>query len=348
MNTNKKKALILGINGQDSSYLAEFLLEKGYEVHGTIRRSSISNTKRIDHIFHKLKIHYSDVTDSLSIDNIIHKVKPDEVYSLAAQSQVQISFEIPNYTSQVDAIGTLNILEAVRKHCHKSKLYFAGTSELFGGMDYNRPETGYTEKSQFHPRSPYGVAKLYGYWICKNYKESYNMFICNGLLFNHGSPRRTHNFIEKKMVDALAPMKYKHENSLSITPLTIGNLYSKRDIGYSKEYVEGMWMMLQQDKPDDYVLATGETYSIKEMIEICLKYLKLPFYWKGEGLEEKCYLDNGNEDIVLVEIDERYFRPAEVDILLGDATKAKKELGWEPKTRLPQLLEIMIDDVLNK
>jgi len=345
-----KIILIFGITGQTGSYLAEFLLEKGYEIHGIIRRSSSFNTGRINHIYNdpNLKLHFGDITDAQSVDDVIFKIKPDEIYVLAAQSHVKVSFEIPNYTGQVDAIGTLNILEAVRKHCPLSKIYFAGTSELFGGMEYNRPEKGYTEKSPFHPRSPYGVAKLYGYWICKNYKESYNMFICNGILFNHSSSRRGQTFVEKKIVDALVNIKNKFYNHLPITSLKLGNLYAKRDIGYAKEYAEGMYMMLQQNYPDDYILATGETYSIKEMVEICLNYLNIPFYWKGEDLNEKCYLNIENyENHILVEIDERYFRPAEVDLLLGDATKAKNVLGWEPKTKLPELLKLMIDDVLN-
>jgi GDPmannose 4,6-dehydratase len=339
----KKIALITGITGQDGSYLAELLLEKGYEVHGIIRRCSSFNTHRIEHIYDKLKLHYGDVTDALNIDDIVFKIKPDEIYSLAAQSHVKVSFEIPNYTSQVDGIGTLNILEAVRKHCPTCKLYFAGTSELYGGMEYNRPDTGYTEDSTFHPRSPYGVAKLYGFWICKNYKESYNMFICNGILFNHASPRRGQTFVEKKIVDALVSIKNSYVKGENINSLKLGNLYSKRDIGYAKEYVEGMYLMLQQDKPDDYVLSTGESYSIKNMVDLSLDYLNLPHYWKGEGLDEKCFIEGNSEPIV--EIDERYFRPSEVDFLLGDSTKAKTKLGWECKTKLPELLKIMINDV---
>lgn len=342
-----KKALITGITGQDGSYLAELLLEKGYEVHGIIRRSSSFNTGRIDHIYdnQNLKLHYGDVTDASNIDDILHKVKPDFLFSMAAQSHVKVSFEIPNYTTQVDAVGTLNILESARKHCPECKIYFSGTSELFGGLNYNRPEAGYNEESPFHPRSPYGVAKLYGYWICKNYKESYGMFISTGILFNHSSKKRGQTFVEKKIVDAIAPMKYKIDNSIDFKPLTLGNLYAKRDIGYAKEYVEAMILMLEQDTPDDFVLATGETYTIKDMVELSLNYLDIPFYWKGEGVNEKCYLD-GTETL-LVEIDEKYFRPAEVDLLIGDASKAKRILGWEPKTKLPDLLKLMIDDVLD-
>ena len=347
MSDIKSKALIFGITGQSGSYLAEFLLEKGYEVHGVKRRSSSFNTSRIDHIFNKLKLHYGDVTDALSVDNIIQNIKPDEIYNLSAQSHVKISFEMPSYTGQVDAIGTLNVIESSRKHRPDARIYQASTSELFGGMEYNRPITGYTEESPFHPRSPYSVAKLYGFWVCRNYKESYNQFICNGILFNHSSPRRGENFVEKKIVDALVRIvKDIRNDNKSNEILTLGNLYSKRDIGYAKEYVEGMWLMLQQDKPDDYVLATNETYTIKDMVNYSLDYLNIEYYWKGEGLEEKCY--QLNSDIVLVSIDEKYFRPAEVDFLLGDATKAKNILGWEAKTKLPDLLKIMIDDVLNK
>jgi GDPmannose 4,6-dehydratase len=266
---------------------------------------------------------------------------------LSAQSHVKISFEMPSYTGQVDAIGTLNVIESSRKHRPDARIYQASTSELFGGMEYNRPITGYTEESPFHPRSPYSVAKLYGFWICRNYKESYNQFICNGILFNHSSTRRGENFVEKKIVDALVRIVKDIRNDNKPNEiLTLGNLYSKRDIGYAKEYVEGMWLMLQQDKPDDYVLATNETYTIKDMVNYSLDYLNIEYYWKGEGLEEKCYQQD--TDIVLVSIDEKYFRPAEVDFLLGDATKAKNILGWEAKTKLPDLLKIMIDDVLKK
>jgi GDP-mannose 4,6-dehydratase len=261
------------------------------------------------------------------------------------------------YSYNTDVVkynGMVWCLEVENTHnflvIRNGKICFSGncTSELFGGMDYNRPETGYTEESAFHPRSPYSVAKLYGYWICKNYRESYNQFICNGILFNHTSPRRGENFVEKKIVDKLFQISdtliWKKDKTF--TPLTLGNLYSKRDIGYAKEYVEGMWLMLQQDKPDDYVLATNETYTIKDMVNYSLDYLNIEYYWKGEGLEEKCYQQD--TDIVLVSIDEKYFRPAEVDFLLGDATKAKNILGWEAKTKLPDLLKIMIDDVLKK
>ena len=336
----KKIGLIVGITGQDGSYLAELLLEKGYEVHGIIRRSSYPNTQRIDHIFERLHLHYGDVTDPVSLTSIISKVQPDEIYNLAAQSHVQISFELPYYTGQVDAIGTLNVLEAVRNHSAHSKIYFAGTSELFGGLEYNRPKNGYNEESTLHPRSPYGVAKLYGFWISKNYREAYNMFICNGILFNHGSPRRGVNFIEKKIADALSNIKLGKQDCLHI-----GNLYAKRDIGFAKEYVEGMWAMLQQNNPDDYILATGETYTIKEMINISASHLDMSLKWSGEGADETAIDIKTNK--LVVKIDPRYLRPSEVDLLIGNYSKAKKILGWEPKTKLPDLLKIMIDDNLN-
>lgn len=335
------KAFITGITGQDGSYLAELLLSKGYEVHGILRRSSSINTKRIDHIFNDLNLHYGDVTDASCVSNIISSVKPDEIYSLAAQSHVQISFEMPNYTGQVDGLGTLNILEAVKNHSPNSRVYFAGTSELYGGMEYNRPESGYDESSAFHPRSPYGVAKLYGFWISKNYRESYNMFICNGILFNHGSPRRGVNFIEKKIVSGLVGVKKNKQNCLNV-----GNLYSKRDLGYAKEYVEGMYLMLQQEKPDDYVLATGESYSVKEMIEITCSLLDMKINWKGEGLNEIGFDEKSNKEII--KIDKKYFRPAEVDFLIGNSSKAQKVLGWFPKTKTPELLKIMVSSELTE
>lgn len=338
---NQKTAIIFGITGQDGSYLAEFLLEKGYEVHGLIRRVSFPNTQRIDHIFDELHLHYGDVTDSLCISNLISKIKPDEIYDLAAQSHVHISFEAPLYTGQVDALGVLNVLEATRVHSPSTKIYFAGTSELYGGLEYNRPESGYNETSSFHPRSPYGVAKLYGFWISKNYREAYNMFICNGILFNHGSPRRGVNFIEKKITDALVNIKKGKQDVLSI-----GNLYAKRDIGFAKEYIEGMYLMLQKEKPDDYVLATNEAHTIKEMINISAKHLGLEIIWIGENEHEHAI--NKENHKTIVKIDKRYLRPSEVDLLIGDYSKAKLELGWEPKTKLPELLKIMIDDKLNE
>lgn len=341
-----KKALLTGITGQSGSHLSELLLEKGYEVHGIIRRTSTFNTGRIDHIFDKLKLHYGDVTDPLVISNLIAEIQPDEVYNLAAQSHVKVSFEIPYYTAQVDGLGTLAILEAVKNHCPKARVYQASTSELYGGMGYNMPETGYTEESKMHPRSPYGVAKLYGLWISKNYRESYGMHICNGILFNHEGERRGETFVTRKITLALAKIKNAIDNGLDFETLKLGNLYSKRDWGYAKDYVEGMWRMLQQESGDDYVLATGETHTIKEFVELACKECGWNINWVGEGVNEKGILDNG---LTIIEVDKKYYRPAEVNILLGDFTKAKKVLGWEPKTRFKELIRIMMEnDIKNE
>lgn len=344
---SNKIALISGITGMDGSHLAELLLEKGYEVHGIIRRTSTFNTDRIDHIFDKLKLHYGDVTDPLVISNLISQIQPDEVYNLAAQSHVKVSFEIPYYTAQVDGLGTLAILEAVKNHCPKTRIYQASTSELYGGMGYNMPDTGYTEESFMHPRSPYGVAKLYGLWITKNYRESYGMYISNGILFNHEGERRGETFVTRKITKALGVIKNHLDHHHTDFPiLKLGNLYSKRDWGYAKDYVEGMWMMLQQDEPGDYVLATNETHTIKEFVELACKECGWNINWIGEGINEKGILDNG---LTIIEIDERYYRPAEVDVLLGDYTKAKEKLGWNPKTKFNDLVKIMIQhDIKNE
>ena len=335
-----KIALITGITGMDGSHLAEILLEKGYEVHGVIRRTSTFNTNRIDHIFDRLKLHYGDVTDPLVISNLVAQIQPDEIYNLAAQSHVKVSFEIPYYTAQVDALGTLSILEAVRNHCQTAKIYQASTSELYGGMEYNMPKTGYTEESKMHPRSPYGVAKLYGLWITKNYRESYGMHISNGILFNHEGERRGETFVTRKITMALAKIKKAIDSGEDFKTLKLGNLYSKRDWGYAKDYVEAMWLMLQQDKPDDYVLATNETYTIKEFVEMACQECSWNINWIGEGINEKGVLDNG---LTIVEIDERYYRPSEVDVLLGDYSKANRILGWKPKTSIKELVKIMMD-----
>lgn len=330
-----KKALITGITGQDGSYLAELLLSKNYEVHGIIRRSSNFNTKRIEHLYNKLTLHYGDITDSLNIDNIISKIKPDEIYHLGAQSHVKVSFELPEYTGQVDALGTLRLLEAVKKHCPNSKIYNAVTSEMYGEVK----EIPQTENTPFNPRSPYGVAKVYSYWICKNYRESFNMFISNGILFNHESERRGDTFVTQKIVKGLVDViKNKKEK------LFLGNLYSKRDWGYAPDYVEGMWLMLQQEKSDDYVLATNKTYSIKQFVEECCKNLNIKYKWVGEGVDEK--LVDIEKNKVIIEIDKKYFRPSEVDLLIGDYSKAKKVLGWEPKTHFEELIKKMISGYL--
>jgi len=335
-----KKALITGITGQDGSYLAELLLSKGYEVHGIIRRSSSFNTQRIEHIYHQLKLHYGDVTDSIALDKLISDLKPDEIYNLSAQSHVAVSFEIPEYTGQVDALGVLKLLEAVKKHCPKTKIYQASTSELFGKVQ----EVPQKETTPFYPRSPYGVAKLYAFWICRNYRESYNLFISNGILFNHESERRGETFVTKKVTSGLVNWYKTGE------PVKLGNLDSKRDWGYAKEYVEVMYLMLQQDKPDDFVIATGEAHSNREFIEEAFKYLeKGKLTWIGSGVNEKGVDENGK---VVIEVDKKYFRPAEVDLLLGDATKAKNLLGWEAKTHFNDLIKIMmkhdLGDIIEK
>ena len=343
--SNKKIALVSGVTGMDGSHLAELLLEKGYEVHGIIRRTSTFNTGRIDHIFDQLNLHYGDLTDPLVISNLVSQIQPDEVYNLAAQSHVKVSFEIPYYTAQVDGLGTLAILEAVKNHCPKARIYQASTSELYGGMEWNMPITGYTEESIMHPRSPYGCAKMYGLWITKNYRESYGMHISNGILFNHEGERRGETFVTRKITMALAKIKKSIDGVNDFKTLKLGNLYSKRDWGYAKDYVEGMWLMLQQDNPDDYVLATGETHTIKEFVELACKECGWNINWVGDGVDEKGILDNG---ITIVEIDEKYYRPAEVDVLLGDYSKAKRVLGWEPKVKFEELVNIMMKSDLKK
>jgi GDPmannose 4,6-dehydratase len=330
----------------DGSHLAELLLEKDYEVHGIIRRTSTFNTGRINHIFDRLKLHYGDVTDPLVISNLISQIQPDEVYNLAAQSHVKVSFEIPYYTAQCDGLGTLAILEAVKNHCPKAKVYQASTSELYGGMGYNMPETGYTEVSPMHPRSPYGCAKMYALWITRNYRESYGMHISNGILFNHEGERRGETFVTRKITLGLAKIKkYIDEGRMDFPILRLGNLYSKRDWGHAKDFIEGMWMMLQQESGDDYVLATNKTHNIKEFIELACKECGWNINWIGEGVDEKGILDNG---ITIIEIDEKYYRPAEVNILLGDYSKAKNILGWEPKVKFEELVKIMMShDIKN-
>lgn len=326
-----KKAFITGVNGQDGSYLSELLLEKGYEVHGIIRRTSSFNTKKIDHILDKIHLHYGDVTDPISISNLISKIQPDEVYNLAAQSHVQVSFETPYYTGQVDAIGTLNILEAIKNHCPTAKFYQASTSELYGKVQ----ETPQKETTPFYPRSPYGVAKLYGFWIVKNYREAYNLFAVNGILFNHESPRRGITFVTRKIVSELIKIKNGDNKTLKL-----GNLDSIRDWGHAKEYVEGMWMMLQHNTPEDFVLATGKAYTVRDFVELTSKHLGYEIVWKGDGVDEKGYDNNSGK--LLIEIDEKYFRPSEVELLIGDPSKVKEILGWEAKIELKDLIEEMV------
>ena len=327
-----KTALITGITGQDGSYLAELLLEKGYEVHGIIRRASQINTQRIDHLYQNIKLHYGDLTDSTNIVRVIQKVQPDEIYNLGAQSHVKVSFEMPEYTADVDAMGTLRILEAVRLLGmeERVRIYQASTSELYGLVQ----EIPQRETTPFYPRSPYGVAKLYGYWITKNYREAYGMYACTGILFNHESPRRGETFVTRKITRALSKIS-KGEQEV----LELGNLNAKRDWGHAKDFVEAMWLMLQQDEPDDYVVATGVQYSVREFVEEAAPYFGMEIAWEGEGLDEVGYdVRTGNKVIV---VNPKYFRPAEVETLLGDATRAKEKLGWEPRTSFKQLVEDM-------
>ncbi len=339
MKKNKKIALITGITGQDGSYLAEFLLDKGYEVHGIIRRSSSFNTGRIDHIFQdpheigkKLILHYGDLSDGSNISRLLEKIKPDEIYHLGAQSHVRISFDIPEYTADVTGLGTLRILDAIKESGIKTKFYQASSSEMFGLVQ----EIPQKETTPFHPRSPYGCAKVFSYWIARNYRESYNLFACNGILFNHESPRRGETFVTRKITRGLSKIKLGLEDKLYL-----GNLEAKRDWGYAKDYVEAMWLMLQQDTPDDYVIATGETHTVREFVEEVAKNLDIEIIWKGKGLEEKGIDKKSGK--ILVEIDPKYFRPAEVDILIGDSQKAKTKLGWEAKTKFKELIRIMTE-----
>ncbi|HEY4512230.1 MAG TPA: GDP-mannose 4,6-dehydratase [Candidatus Paceibacterota bacterium] len=332
-----KKALITGITGQDGSYLAELLLEKGYEVHGLIRRASSFNTSRIDHIYkdpHILNVrfflHFGDLSDGSNISRLIEKINPDEIYNLGAQSHVRVSFDIPEYTADVDALGTLRMLDAIKESKVKCKFYQASSSEMFGLA----LETPQKETTPFHPRSPYGVSKLFSYWITKNYRESYGIFAVNGILFNHESPRRGETFVTRKITRGLSRIKAGLEEKLYL-----GNLQAKRDWGYAKDYVLGMWMMMQKEKPDDYVLATGEVHSVREFVEETAKILGMEIVWQGRGLKEKGIDKNTGKTII--EIDERYFRPAEVEMLQGDASKAKKEFGWQPMTSFKELVRIM-------
>ena len=333
-----KKALITGITGQDGSYLAELLLQKEYEVHGIIRRSSSFNTARIDHLYNnpdimgkKLFLHYGDVTDTSNLNRILERIQPNEIYNLAAQSHVKVSFELPEYTAEVDAIGTVRFLDAIREVGLKPKFYQASTSELFGKAQ----QVPQNEKTPFYPRSPYGVAKLYGYWIIINYREAYNIFACNGILFNHESPRRGETFVTRKITRAAAKIKLGMEEKLSL-----GNLNAKRDWGYAPEYVDGMWRMLQLPAPDDFVLATGETHTVREFVDLAFKELDMELAWSGNGADEKGIDEKTKK--VLVDIDPRYYRPTEVELLIGDPTKAKEKLGWIPETKFSELVKIMI------
>ena len=327
-----KVALITGITGQDGSYLAELLLKKNYEVHGIVRRSSLINTHRIDHIYERLHLHYGDLTDATNLIGVIKKIEPDEIYNLGAMSHVKVSFETPEYTGQVDGLGTLRILEAVRLLGmeNKTRIYQASTSELYGLVQ----ETPQTETTPFYPRSPYGVAKLYGYWIIKNYRESYGMHASSGILFNHESPRRGETFVTRKITRGLSKISVGLQECLYL-----GNLNAKRDWGHAKDFVEAMWLMLQQEKPDDYVIATGKQYSVKDFVEAAAPLFGMKIEWMGEGMDEVGY--DWNSKRTVVKVDSRYFRPAEVESLLGDATKAKEKLGWEPKVTFKELVEDM-------
>ena len=335
---NKKTALIFGVTGQDGAYLSKLLLKKNYIVHGVKRRHSTINTYRIDDIYKdpfatksNFFLHYGDISDALSVFKIIKKIKPDEIYNLAAQSHVAISFDLPEYTTNVDALGTLKILDAIVQIDKKIKFYQAGTSEMFGKV----VETPQTEKTPFYPRSPYGVAKVYSHWITVNYRESYNLFACNGILFNHESPLRGENFVTKKIVKALVRIKQKKQNKLFL-----GNINSKRDWGHAIDYVEAMWRMLQQKKPEDFVICTGKQYTIKQFINMVAKELKMKIRWQGKGLNEKGIDGNNN---VIIECKKKYFRPAEVDSLRGNYSKAKKLLKWTPKHNIKTLIKDMID-----
>ena len=336
----RKIALIFGITGQDGSYLAEFLLKKNYIVHGVKRRSSSINTSRVDHIYqdpheknYKFRLHYGDITDASSVSNIISYTKPNEIYNLAAQSHVAVSFEVPEYTANADALGALRILEAIKFHGleKKTKFYQAGTSEMFGKVQ-TKPQT---EKTPFYPLSPYGVAKLYAHWITINYREAYKVFGCNGILFNHESPRRGETFVTKKIISALCKIKEGRQKKLFL-----GNLNAKRDWGHAKDYCYAMWKILQQKKPDDYVIATGVQYSIKQFIDLTAKELGLKIKWKGKGIKEKAFNEKGQP---IIECDKNYFRPLDVNTLLGNAKKARKKLNWKPTIDIKELIREMIE-----
>lgn len=363
-----KVALITGITGQDGSYLAEYLLEKGYVVHGIKRRASIFNTSRIDHIYEdphaespRLVLHYGDLTDSSNLIRIIQQVRPDEIYNLGAQSHVAVSFEEPEYTAQVDGLGTLRVLEAVRLLGlgYKTRIYQASTSELYGLVQH----TPQTERTPFHPRSPYAAAKIYAYWITVNYREAYGMYACNGILFNHESPRRGETFVTRKITRGLARIALGLQDCLYL-----GNLDAKRDWGHARDFVEMQWLMLQQDEPDDYVIATGEQHSVREFVERCAKELGIGIRWEGQGVEEVGLVDTVRKDEskdmrqvntsritdnvspgdIIIRIDPRYFRPTEVESLLGDASKAKEKLGWVPRTSFEELVKEMMEHDLNE
>lgn len=334
-----KKALITGITGQDGSFLTELLLEKGYQVHGIIRRASNFNTDRIDYLMghERLRLHHGDLTDSANLNKLMMEIQPDEIYNLAAQSHVKVSFEVPEYTAQVDAVGTLRLLDAAYNHCRKAKIYQASSSEIYGKVR----EIPQSEDTPFYPRSPYACAKVYGFWITRNFRESYDMFACNGILFNHESERRGKTFVTRKITMCLAEMKHGLRDKI-----VLGNLDAKRDWGYAKEYVEGMWRMLQQEEAEDFVLATGETHSVRDFIQEAAKHIDLEITWTGEGVNEKGL--DAKTGKVVIEVNPRYFRPAEVDILIGNPAKAKAKLGWEAQVGFPELVKIMMENDLKE
>lgn len=329
-----KKAFITGVSGQDGSYLAEFLLEKNYEVHAILRRSSVFTSQRVDHIMDhpRFKTYHGDLTDSSNLHTLLARIQPDEVYNLGAQSHVAVSFEVPEYTAEVDAVGTIRLLNAIKDLGQKPRFYQASTSELFGGLPETAPQS---EQTPFYPKSPYGAAKLYGYWVTVNYREAYGMFACNGILFNHESPRRGETFVTKKITKAVARIAQGKQEIL-----TLGNLDAKRDWGYAKDYVECMWLMLQQDQPDDYVIASGETYTVRQFAEMAFAEVDIKLRWEGSGINEKGM--DAATGKVRVAIDPKYFRPAEVDLLWGNPAKAQKKLGWKSKTSIRELVRIMV------
>ena len=333
-----KKALITGITGQDGSYLSELLLAKGYEVHGIIRRHSTICTQRIDHLYDdaalkdRFFLHYGDLTDSCNLTALIQKIRPDEIYNLAAQSHVAVSFEVPEYTAETTGVGTIRLLDAIYQTGVKCKFYQASTSELFGGLPDTAPQN---ERTPFYPKSPYGAAKLYSYWITVNYRESYGMFACNGILFNHESPRRGETFVTRKVTIAVAKILAGRQQKVSL-----GNLDAKRDWGFAGDYVEGMWRIMQQERPGDYVLATNETHTVREFVEAAFAAAGIALEWRGQGVEEKGY--DQADGRLLVDVDPRYFRPAEVDLLWGDASKAERELGWKRQVDFRGLVEMMV------
>lgn len=329
-----KKAFITGVTGQDGSYLADFLLAKGYEIHAILRRSSVFTTQRINHLMSHahFQTYHGDLTDSSNLHSLLSRIQPDEIYNLGAQSHVAVSFEVPEYTAEVDAVGTIRLLDAIKDMNIKARFYQASTSELFGGLPETAPQN---EQTAFYPKSPYGAAKIYAYWVTVNYREAYNMFACNGILFNHESPRRGETFVTKKITKAVAAISRGKQQQLRL-----GNIDAKRDWGYAKDYVEAMWLMLQQETPGDYVIATGKTCSVRDFVELAFREVNISIGWQGKGVDEVGI--NQATGAVVVKIDPKYYRPAEVDLLLGDARKAEAELGWKAKTTLEELVRIMM------